>query len=70
LGLVASGVTAFPLLIEMKVLVQLLNLGGATSPEGHTGLAFWILTVRFGLEETYRHYPWLLTGRTGWLLGT
>lgn len=65
-GLVASGLTAFPLLWEMKVLTRILGLGGATSPDGYEGLAHWILTVRFGLEEMYAAHPWIGYG-TDWL---
>ena len=65
-GLVASGVTAFPLLAEIRLLTSWLGLGGATSPAGHTGLAAWILTVRFGLEDVYARYPWVAYG-TDWL---
>lgn len=66
IGLVLSGVTAFPLLWELKVLCHLLGVGDATSPDGYTGLQFWILTVRFGLEKTYAAYPWMAYG-TDWL---
>jgi hypothetical protein len=65
-GLLASGVTAFPLLREMKLLVAWLGLSDATSPVGHSGLAFWILTVKFGLEDMYAAYPWVAYG-TDWL---
>lgn len=65
-GLVLSGVTAFPLLLELKILANLLGVGDAQSPDGHTGLAFWILTVRHGLEHTYSEYPWIAYG-TDWL---
>jgi hypothetical protein len=65
-GLILSGVTAFPLLTELRWLTQILGVGEATSPEGHTGLQFWILTVRWGLENTYRDYPWIAYG-TDWL---
>ena len=65
-GLVVSGVTAFPLLWEMDLLSQLLGVGAATGPEGHTGLAFWILTVKHGLAHTYAAYPWIAYG-TDWL---
>lgn len=64
--LVLSGVTAFPILSEMRVLVGVLGLGGATSPVGHGGLSFWILTVYFGLQDVYRNYPWVAYG-TDWL---
>jgi len=65
-GLLLSGITAFPLLTELKFLVSLLGLADAKSPAGHTGLDFWILTVKFGLEDTYARYPWIAYG-TDWL---
>lgn len=65
-GLVVSGVTAFPLLLELDLLSRLLGVGSATGPEGHTGLVFWILTVKFGLQHTYEQYPWIAYG-TDWL---
>jgi hypothetical protein len=66
IGLVISGVTAFPLLWELRLLSQLLGVGSATSPEGYSGLQFWILTVRHGLETTYADFPWIAYG-TDWL---
>lgn len=65
-GLLASGITAFPLLWELQILTRLLGVGDAPGPDGYTGLAFWILTVREGLEATYARYPWLAYG-TDWL---
>ncbi len=61
-----SGVTAFPLRAELRLLTQILGVDGAASPEGYTGLDRWILTVRFGLEDTYARYPWIAYG-TDWL---
>jgi hypothetical protein len=65
-GLVVSGVTAFPLLLELRLLARMLGVGDVASAAGHTGLQFWILTVRWGLENTYREYPWIAYG-TDWL---
>jgi hypothetical protein len=65
-GLILSGVTAFPLLHELRLLARLLGLSAHAAPADHTGLAFWILTVRDGLEHTYAAYPWLAYG-TDWL---
>ena len=65
-GLLVSGITAFPLLSEMKLLSSWLGLGDAVSPAGHSGMDFWILTVRFGLEDMYARYPWIAYG-TDWL---
>ena len=62
-GLVLSGVTAFPLLHELRLLSHLLGADTAATPDG---LTFWILTVRNGLEHTYAKYPWIAYG-TDWL---
>jgi hypothetical protein len=58
-GLVLSGVTAFPLQLELNWLVGLRG-------EGTTGFDRWILTVRDGLNDTYQKYPWMGYG-TDWL---
>lgn len=65
-GLLVSGITAFPLLHELKLLTNWLGLSGEMSAQGHTGLSYWILTVRFGLEDMYGSYPWIAYG-TDWL---
>ena len=65
-GLVLSGVTAFPLLLELRVLTDLLGVGYTPGPTGHDGLVFWLQTVRQGLEQAHVHYPWMAYG-TDWL---
>lgn len=65
-GLLLSGITAFPLLTEMRLATSWLGLGEAVSPAGHTGLDFWILTLKCGLEDMHGHYPWIAYG-TDWL---
>ena len=64
-GLVVSGLTAFPLLREIRWLCALLGVepaGGASL----AGLAHWLAFVREGLEATHRSYPFLAYG-TDWL---
>lgn len=58
-GLVISGVTAFPLLHELNLLVRFLG-------DGDSGLAHWILAVREGLAVSYERYPFIAYG-TDWL---
>ena len=58
-GLVLSGLTSFPLQLELNWLANV--RGGA-----NTGFDRWILTVRDGLNDTYQKYPWLGYG-TDWL---
>lgn len=65
-GLVLSGVTAFPLLVEMDLLCGLLGLAPDAQAATHAGLAHWILFVREGLAATYAKYPFVGYG-TDWL---
>ena len=66
-GLFVAGVTAFPLLLEINLLADLLTGGSPDlDPADYTGLTAWILTVREGLEATYRDYPFIGYG-TDWL---
>jgi hypothetical protein len=66
IGLVLSGVTAFPLLHELELLGSALGIPADATPASFTGLQFWIATVRDGLRATYASYPWLAYG-TDWL---
>lgn len=65
-GLVFSGVTAFPLLHELRLLFHLLAGASQGDPELHGGLLRWISHVREGLEVTHDRYPFLAYG-TDWL---
>ncbi|MGA2499528.1 MAG: hypothetical protein ABSH20_17440 [Tepidisphaeraceae bacterium] len=66
LGLILSGVTAFPLQHELDRLVAMCGLAMATPADTHTGFDHWILTVREGLRDSYARYPWIAYG-TDWL---
>ena len=66
LGLVLSGVTAFPLLHELELLARLLGIPAGSAPAGLSGLQFWIATVRDSLRVMHASYPWLAYG-TDWL---
>ena len=66
LGLVLSGITAFPLAWEMRLLTTWFGINPALPPEHYSGLAFWLATVNRGLHETYAAYPWVAYG-TDWL---
>src|SRR3954466_13283978 len=64
-GLVLSGLTAFPLVRELDLLASFLPGGpSAAHPDG--GLAWWILRVREGLHHADLNYPFLAYG-TDWL---
>jgi hypothetical protein len=65
-GLVVSGVTAFPLGIEARALDRFLH-GPAWLVARHLGfLVAWIDQVSVGLTAAYAHYPYLAYG-TDWL---
>ena len=63
-GLVVSGVTAFPLEAELRVLSGMLHAGPA--PELLPGLVEWIDRVHTALVTTGGDYPFLSYG-TDWL---
>jgi hypothetical protein len=65
-GLVLSGVTAFPLLTELNMLCAWFGLPPDARPDDHAGLSHWLLLVREGLAVTYVRYPFLAYG-TDWL---
>jgi len=65
-GLVVSGVTAFPIESELRWLTGMMGAGPSARPEEHGTLLRWLLTVRDGLGATNRAYPFLAYG-TDWL---
>ena len=64
LGLIASGVTAIPLVPEVDALVRF--FGGDIPSANPSWLVTWLLTVRAGLTATEASYPFLFYG-TDWL---
>jgi hypothetical protein len=66
LGLVASGVTAFPLQTELEHLVAKRGFAEATPDATASSLDRWLVTVRDGLRDSYGKHPWLAYG-TDWL---
>ncbi|CAL9530093.1 hypothetical protein SUDANB121_04037 [Nocardiopsis dassonvillei] len=65
-GLVLSGVTAFPLPAEVRLLDSLLAGPFAPVSEAAPWLADWVARVRVGLDEVESAYPFVLYG-TDWL---
>ncbi|MEV6672223.1 hypothetical protein [Streptomyces sp. NPDC051162] len=65
-GLVLSGLTAFPLVTEIRWLDELLRSGGSPVPGQLPGLVDWVGRAREGLEATDAKYPFVLYG-TDWL---
>jgi hypothetical protein len=64
--LVLSGVTAFPLVTEVRLLEDLLGSAASPVPEQLPGLMERIGRVREGLDATEAKYPFVLYG-TDWL---
>jgi hypothetical protein len=65
-GLVASGVTAFPLQSEIQWLASLLHSNSNQPIAQSTGLLPWLERVCRALTDTNAHYPFLAYG-TDWL---
>lgn len=66
LGLIISGLTAFPLLSELQLLSGQLGISDPAKYPEYTGLKYWIAFVHHGLKETYRSFPYIAYG-TDWL---
>jgi hypothetical protein len=66
IALVASGITAFPLLHEVGLLAEVLGVPPDAAQEDSDGLRHWVGYVHEGLEESYGKYPFLAYG-TDWL---
>ncbi|MGV3532451.1 MAG: hypothetical protein ACO1QR_08780 [Chthoniobacteraceae bacterium] len=66
IGLVLSGVTAFPLLWELSIIGRLLGVDPSEPALYGDGLRFWIALVWRGLQDTYADYPFIAYG-TDWL---
>ena len=62
-GLVASGATAIPLEMELKLLVQI--IGTDTNPH-QTNLIGWLVKVRDAVVDTNARHPFMAYG-TDWL---
>jgi hypothetical protein len=65
-GLVLSGITAFPLQAELAWFVSLLHKSSVQSMAECTGLLPWIERVNEALSTTNARYPFLTYG-TDWL---
>ena len=60
-GLVLSGITAFPLVHELRLLDAWIGNGSALQAY-LPGLSGWISQVHFGLEETALRFPYIAYG--------
>lgn len=61
-GLVISGVTAFPLPAEIALLTRMMGMGPAAHPQDYSGLPAFLLMVRDGLQRTESTFPFLFYG--------
>ena len=66
IGLILSGLTAFPLLGEMRLLASWLGILEPEHYADYPGLLRWVAYVLRGLEVTYAKYPFIGYG-TDWL---
>lgn len=65
-GLVASGLTAFPISWEVDLLARAVGLSPQSPPDSYGGVQRWVATVQEGVRETAARYPFMLYG-TDWL---
>jgi hypothetical protein len=65
-ALVVSGITAFPLVTEIKILSSFLGIDSNLPLTSYSGLKYWIAAINEGLIHTGEQYPFILYG-TDWL---
>ncbi len=65
IGLVLSGITAFPLEWELGILNDTFGVGSPTE-KIFPSMSSWITQVHHGLAQTYAQYPFIAYG-TDWL---
>jgi hypothetical protein len=65
-GLILSGITAFPLLTELRLLASWLGITNPADYAQLTGLQHWIARVLFALEYNHQQFPFIAYG-TDWL---
>lgn len=65
-GLILSGLTAFPLLHELRLMAAALGIEDHAAYQQHEGLKHWIGYVWHGLEVTQAQFPFVAYG-TDWL---
>jgi len=65
-ALVVSGLTAFPLLTEVRWAAEMLEVSSDASESPAEGVRYWIGFILQGLEESHAKYPFLAYG-TDWL---
>lgn len=66
IALILSGITAFPLLHEIKLLSQMLATSQSGDSDPLAPFRHWVDHVRQGIETTDKNYPFLAYG-TDWL---
>jgi hypothetical protein len=57
IGLIVSGLSAFPLRLELSVLSKFLGISDPSTYSDMDGVRKWIAFVQFGLRETYVRFP-------------
>jgi hypothetical protein len=66
IGLVLSGITAFPLESETSLLNRIFHVARVPPPTGDPALQSWLRRVHDGIVQTNRAYPFMAYG-TDWL---
>lgn len=66
-GLLLSGLTAFPIQWGLNLIVtQMLGVPAGATPASYQGIVAWLVTVRNGITSMYAEFPWIAYG-TDWL---
>lgn len=61
-ALIGSGITAFPVETELKLVCSILNIDQSVSPSVYDGFQHWIALVNQGVVETNKHFSFMAYG--------
>lgn len=61
-ALTVSGITAFPLETEMRIVCDILGISQTAPIDDYAGLHYWVAKVNNALVNTNRDYPFLAYG--------
>lgn len=62
IALAGSGITAFPVQTELKILCEILGISSTIPPDNYEGLKHWLALVNEAIVNTNRDYPFLSYG--------
>jgi len=62
IALILSGITAFPVETELRIMTGILGIQEGASPDNYEGLEYWLALIYEGISKTNADYPFIAYG--------